>query len=147
MSKKIVIGSDHGGFALKEVIVKELQAKGVEVIDEGPDSTASCDYPVFAQKVCEKVLAEDGALGILICGTGLGMSMAANRQAGIRAAMCTNEYMASMCRAHNNANVLCMGERVIGPGLAMNIVDTYLNTEFEGDRHQRRIDLFDKINA
>ncbi len=116
---------------------------GYEVEDAGPEAAVSCDYPVYAEKVATKV-TEENILGILICGTGLGMSMAANKHKGIRAAMCTNEYMAKMARAHNNANILCLGERVIGPGLAEEIIRAYMTSEFEGDRHLRRINLFDK---
>ena len=112
----------------------------------GPENAESCDYPVFAQTVCNKVLEED-AMGILICGTGVGMSMAANRIAGIRAALCTNEFHARATRQHNNANVLCLGERVTGPGVAVQLADLFLETAFEGGRHQRRIDLFDSKSA
>jgi len=143
MAGKVVIGSDHGGFALKEFAVKLLKDMGYEVEDAGPEAAVSCDYPVYAEKVATKV-TEENILGILICGTGLGMSMAANKHKGIRAAMCTNEYMAKMARAHNNANILCLGERVIGPGLAEEIIRAYMTSEFEGDRHLRRINLFDK---
>ena len=143
MSRTVIIGSDHAGFSLKEVVKAHLEAKGYTVADMGPEKAESCDYPLFAEKVCEKVLAEN-ALGILICGTGIGMSMAANRISGIRAALCTNEFHARATRQHNNANVICMGERVTGPGVAMQLAELFLETEFEGGRHQRRIDLFDK---
>jgi ribose 5-phosphate isomerase B len=142
MAGKVVIGSDHGGFALKKVAIKLLGEMGYEVVDAGPEEAVSCDYPVYADKVSKQV-TEENILGILICGTGLGMSMAANKHKGIRAAMCTNEYMAKMARAHNNANILCMGERVIGPGLAEEIIRAFMTSEFEGDRHLRRINLFD----
>ncbi|MGE4298669.1 MAG: ribose 5-phosphate isomerase B [Desulfovibrionaceae bacterium] len=146
MTKRtIIIGSDHAGFALKETVKAHLLAAGHTVTDLGPETATSCDYPVFAHKVCERVLKES-ALGILVCGTGIGMSMAANRVAGIRAALCTNEYLARMTRLHNNANVLCLGERVVGPGLAASIADVFMATDFEGGRHQRRIDLFDAAN-
>ncbi|THB66177.1 MAG: ribose 5-phosphate isomerase B [Desulfovibrio sp.] len=138
---KVFIGSDHAGYSLKAYLIPLISQAGYEVVDLGPESEQSCDYPVFANKVCEAVLAEKG-LGLLICGTGVGMSMAANKVAGIRAALCTNEYMARMTRAHNDANVLCMGERVTGPGVAEAIALAFLGTEFEGGRHQRRIDLF-----
>lgn len=143
MKKTVIIGSDHAGFALKQGIVDFLNANGFTVEDLGPESAQSCDYPEYAQKVCHRVLEAD-ALGILICGTGIGMSMAANRIPNIRAAMCTNEFHARATRQHNNANVLCMGERVTGPGVAMQLADIFLNTEFEGGRHQRRIDKFDQ---
>jgi ribose 5-phosphate isomerase B len=140
----VIIGSDHAGFALKEYLKDHLAAKGYEVEDMGTDSTASCDYPEYAYKVCERALVT-GSLGVLICGTGVGMSMSANRVAGIRAALCTNEYLARMTRKHNNANILCLGERVLGQGAAAAIADVFLETAFEGGRHQRRIDLMDSV--
>ncbi|MBU1612555.1 MAG: ribose 5-phosphate isomerase B [Proteobacteria bacterium] len=143
MFKKIYIGSDHGGFSLKELIIAQLKNASV-VVDKGAFTTASCDYPVFAQAVSQAVLADPGSCGILICGTGIGMSMAANRIKGIRAAVCTDAYTTRMTRAHNDANVLCLGERVTGPGVAAEIVDLFLVTEFEGDRHLKRINLFEE---
>ncbi|MFV0350013.1 MAG: ribose 5-phosphate isomerase B [Halodesulfovibrio sp.] len=142
MSKIVCIGSDHAGFALKEVIVSYLNGLGYSVEDLGPATASSCDYPEFAHKVCQKALS-DSIPGILICGTGIGMSMAANRHEGIRAALCTNEFHARATRQHNNANVLCLGERVTGPGVAMELARIFLETPFEGGRHQRRIDLID----
>ncbi len=142
MSKTVIIGSDHAGYALKVVLAEHLRKNGFEVLDCGPESAASADYPDFAKKVCKEVLAGD-AFGVLICGTGIGMSMTANKVPGIRAALCDNEYLARMTRAHNNANVLCLGERVVGPGLAASVTDVFLSTEFEGGRHQRRIDLME----
>ncbi len=139
---KVAIGSDHGGFSLKEVIVPFLKELGHEVIDVGCYDEQSVDYPGFADKVCENVASSDADLGILICGTGIGMSMAANKHKGIRAALCSEQYTACMSREHNNANVLCMGERVTGPGVAMEIVRTWLDTPFGGGRHLRRIELF-----
>ncbi|WP_243310135.1 ribose 5-phosphate isomerase B [Fundidesulfovibrio agrisoli] len=144
MSTPVIFGSDHAGFALKEQLKAFAAKLGVEVVDVGCDGLQSCDYPLFAEKLCTRVLA-DKCLGVLICGTGLGMSMAANRRAGIRAALCANEYMARMTRLHNNANVLCLGERWMGAGLAESIIETFIKTEFEGGRHQRRIDLFDSL--
>lgn len=138
----LYIGSDHAGLSLKEALKPHLEAKGYTLEDLGCHTSESCDYPLFAQELCRKVL-ETGALGILICGTGLGMSMAANRFEGIRAALCANEYHARMTRLHNDANILCLGERVIGPGLAASICDAFLDTAFEGGRHQRRIDLME----
>ena len=138
----IHIASDHAGFALKAALKKHLAAQGHDVIDHGCDAPASCDYPDFAHKLCNAVLADDG-MGILICGTGIGMSIAANRHEGIRAALCTNEFLARATRMHNNANVLCLGERVVGVGLALSITDVFLNTDYEGGRHQRRIDLIE----
>lgn len=145
MAKTIIIGSDHGGFNLKKHLVAALESWGINVLDQGPDCAESCDYPEFAAKVAQKVLDGEG-LGILICGTGLGMSIAANRFSGVRATVCTNEFMARMSRAHNDANVLCLGERVIGVGTAEGIVKAYLETEFEGDRHKRRIDLIETVS-
>ncbi|MBN2400835.1 MAG: ribose 5-phosphate isomerase B [Spirochaetes bacterium] len=144
MSKKekIIIGSDHGGFELKEVIVRHLE--GWFYIDNvGCDSDKSCDYPVYGQKVAGKVANGEGQ-GILICGTGIGMSITANRNSKVRAALCLNEYMARMSRMHNNANILVLGARVIGTGLALDIVDVWLKTKFDGGRHQKRLELIDK---
>ncbi len=147
MPKTVLIASDHGGFALKGALVQNLRDT-LHLEDLGPESAGFCDYPIFADKLCRRLLdmgeaAQNGeVLGILVCGTGLGMSMAANRFAGVRAAVCTCEFMARMARAHNNANVLCMGERVIGQGVALDIAHAFLSTEFEGGRHLRRIELF-----
>jgi len=143
MSRSIFIGSDHAGFALKAVLIPHLTAAGHAVTDLGPADTQSVDYPHFAKIVCQKVLATPESLGILICGTGLGMSMSANRMPGIRAAVCLNEYLARMARMHNDANVLCLGERVVGQGLAAAITDVFLATAFEGGRHKRRVDLIE----
>jgi len=149
MPRTVLIASDHGGFALKSALIQSLRKTDCVVEDLGPDCTGSCDYPVFADKLCRSLLdaGEDGqngqVLGILVCGTGLGMSMAANRFSGVRAAVCTCEFMSRMARAHNNANVLCLGERVVGLGLALDIAHAFLATAFEGGRHLRRIDLFD----
>lgn len=144
MSKTIVIGSDHGGYNLKSVFVGALKEWGYAVEDEGPDCLDSCDYPLFAAKVCQKIKEDDSKLGVLICGTGQGMTMTANRM-GVRAALCTNEFLARMAREHNDARVLCMGERVTGQGLALEILKAFLETGFGGDRHQRRIDLIDTV--
>lgn len=142
MDRTVVIGSDHAGFALKDTLKGVITDLGREVVDVGTDSLASCDYPVYAFRVCDLVL-EKGCLGILICGSGLGMSMAANRRKGIRAALCANEWMARATRQHNDANVLCLGERWVGVSLAEAIARVFLTTDFEGGRHQRRIDLID----
>ena len=137
----IIIGSDHGGFKLKSEIVKHLQELGYEVSDLGCYNTESCDYPVIAKAVAEKVL-EENSRGILVCGTGIGVSIAANRFNGIRASHCTDTFTARMTRMHNDSNILCLGERITGVGLALDIVDIWLNTEFEGGRHQKRIEMF-----
>lgn len=136
----IIIGSDHGGFKLKSEIVKHLQELGYEVSDLGCYNTESCDYPVIAKAVAEKVL-EENSRGILVCGTGIGVSIAANRFNGIRASHCTDTFTARMTRMHNDSNILCLGERITGVGLALDIVDIWLKTEFEGGRHQKRIDM------
>jgi len=141
---KIAIGADHGGFHLKEIIRVLAEELGHEVQDLGCYSPASVDYPDLAKLVCEKVEAGTADRGILICGTGLGMSMAANRYLHVRAALCHDHYTARMSREHNNANVLCMGERVIGPGVAEEIVRTWLAVEFSGGRHLGRIELYSK---
>jgi len=137
---KIAIGSDHGGLTLKEAIKPFLIEQGHEVVDFGTGTTDSCDYPIYGQRVGEAVSFGDCDRGIAICGTGLGISMAVNKVPGIRGALCTNEFMAEMSREHNDANVLVLGARVLGDGLAMRIVKIWLETEFGGDRHQRRID-------
>ncbi|MBU0664547.1 MAG: ribose 5-phosphate isomerase B [Proteobacteria bacterium] len=141
---KIAIGADHGGFHLKEMVRILVDELGHEVQDLGCYSTASVDYPDLARLVCEKVDAGIVDRGILICGTGLGMSMAANRYAHVRAALCHDHYTARMSREHNNANVLCMGERVIGHGVAEDIVRIWLAEEFSGGRHLGRIELYSK---
>ena len=136
----IIIGSDHGGFNLKQVVIEHLKNKDLNVIDLGCYDTTSCDYPVIAKAVSEKVLS-DSTKGILICGTGIGVSIVANRYDGIRASHCTDTFTARMTRMHNDSNILCLGERITGVGLALDIVDTWLNTSFEGGRHQKRIDM------
>ncbi|MBQ9406712.1 MAG: ribose 5-phosphate isomerase B [Desulfovibrio sp.] len=136
----IHLASDHAGFQLKQRLVAFLAHKGYRVEDEGTHSEESCDYPVYAHKLCQAVVKDQG-LGILICGTGIGVSMAANRHADIRAALCTCELQARLARQHNNANVLCLGARITGEELAMSIVGAFLEASFEGGRHQRRIDM------
>ncbi len=142
MAKRIAIGADSAGYELKGSVIAHLKEQGYEVTDHGTASSESCDYPVFACKVSEDVQNSPDTLGILICGTGIGMSMAANKHRGIRAAVCSDTYSARLTRNHNDANVLCMGARVIGPALALDIVDSFVGAEFEGGRHQRRIDMF-----
>ena len=136
----IIIGSDHGGFRLKNEIIEHLKQLGYDISDLGCYSPESCDYPVVAKDVAQKVL-ETGDKGILICGTGIGVSIVANRFDGIRASHCTDTFTARMTRMHNDSNILCLGERITGVGLALDIVDIWLNTDFEGGRHQKRIDM------
>ena len=135
----IAIGCDHGGFELKNHVIKYLQDKGYEVKDYGTYSEESVDYPYCAKPVCEAVISGEAENGILFCGTGIGISMAANKYKGIRAALCSDVYSAKMTKQHNNANIICMGGRVIGRELAFMIVDAWLETEFEGGRHANRI--------
>lgn len=138
---KIAIGSDHAGFELKEEIRKYLDSKGYEYIDCGVYNTDSADYPVQAKLTCDKIISGECDRGILCCGTGIGISIAANKVKGIRAACCSDYFSAKYTRLHNDANVLCMGNRVIGKGAALELVEVFLTTEFEGGRHQRRVDL------
>ncbi|MBQ2663284.1 MAG: ribose 5-phosphate isomerase B [Clostridia bacterium] len=140
----IAIGSDHGGYELKEHVKKHLEEKGIEVKDFGVFSEESVDYPDCARPVCEAVLNGEAERGILFCGTGIGISMAANKFNGIRAALCGDVFSAKMAKEHNNANVICLGGRVTGRELAFMIVDTFFDAEFQGGRHQTRID---KIHA
>ena len=135
---KHYIATDHAGVEFKNEIKLYLEKKGVEVVDLGPFDTNRVDYPDYAKKLCKEVIA-NSAKGILICGTGIGMSIAANKVKGIRAALCHDEYTAKMARAHNDANVLCMGARVLGLGVAQGMVDIWLETEFEGARHAQRV--------
>lgn len=139
------IGSDHGGFNLKEEIKNLLTEQQIEFRDFGTHSAESIDYPDVAQKVAQAVVAGECTCGILICGTGIGISIAANKIKGIRAALCHDEFSAKMSREHNDANILAMGERVIGPGLARMIVSTWLATEFAGGRHGRRVDKISQL--
>ena len=146
--RKIFIGADSAGFELKEQIKAYLIDKGYEVNDCGTDSAASCHYPIFAGAVCEQVQKSPAdTFGILICGTGIGMSMCANKYNGVRAACCSDTYSSKMTRAHNDANVLCMGARVIGPCLALEILDAFLEAEYEGGRHAIRVAMMDEIEA
>lgn len=139
---KVAIGCDHGGIELKRLIVRQLDHDQIQVLDLGCDGSESVDYPLFARAVCNAVLNGDADFGILLCGTGIGMSMAANRFKGIRAALCHELFTARMSREHNDANVLCLGARVVGPGLAIEVVKTWLSTGFGGGRHLRRIEMF-----
>ncbi|MBE6048916.1 MAG: ribose 5-phosphate isomerase B [Clostridium sp.] len=142
---KIAIGSDHGGFELKQEIHKYLSENGYEVKDFGTYSTDSCDYPDYGVKVAEAVAAKEYEFGILICGTGIGISISANKVPGIRAALCSDTFSAHATREHNDANILAMGARVIGPGLALDIVKTFLSAKFEGGRHINRINKISEI--
>jgi ribose 5-phosphate isomerase B len=144
MAERIVFGSDHAGLALRAEAVRVAREAGLEVVDLGPAAGESVDYPDFAERVARAVAGGEARLGILVCGTGIGMSIAANKVKGVRAAHCTTEYEARMARAHNDANVLCIGERVVGLGLGGAIVAAFLSQPFEGGRHQRRVD---KISA
>ncbi len=144
--RNIFIGADSAGYPLKEEMKAYLIERGYTVTDCGTNSTASCHYPEFARAVCENVQkAPDTTFGILICGTGIGMSMCANKFNGIRAAVCSDTYSAKMTRQHNDANVLCMGARVIGSCLAQDILDQFLENEFQGGRHAIRVDMMKKI--
>lgn len=142
---KLIIGSDHGGFFLKNKIIEHIKHENYNVEDVGCYSTDSCDYPDIAKLVCEKVVKEQ-ALGILVCGTGIGMSIYANKLKGIRASHCTDTFSARLTRQHNDSNVLCLGERITGFGLALDIVDEWLNASFEGGRHQRRVDMINMLD-
>ncbi|NLI91094.1 MAG: ribose 5-phosphate isomerase B [Peptococcaceae bacterium] len=137
---KIALGADHGGFELKNKIKEHLLYRGYEILDCGTDSDQSVDYPEYGFKVGKAVIEKQVDMGIVICGTGIGISIAANKVKGIRAALCTDSYMAKMAREHNNANILALGARVVGPGLAMDIVDAFLTASFSGWRHTRRVD-------
>ena len=140
---KILIASDHGGFKLKSEIIKHIKELGLDIEDFGCYNTESCDYPVYAKLVAEKIIEDksEDIKGILVCGTGIGMSIAAHRYKGIRASHCTDTFSARMTRMHNDSNILCLGERITGAGLAIDIVDIWLNTPFDGGRHQKRIDM------
>ena len=140
----IAIGCDHAGVEMKKAVIEALSAQGFEFKDLGTDGEP-CDYPVIAEAVCKEVTSGGCEKGILICGTGIGMSMAANKIKGIRAALCADYFSAKYTRLHNNANVMCMGARTIGQGLACELAEVFLKTGFEGGRHQRRIDLITKL--
>jgi len=136
---KFYLATDHAGLDLKNHTKELLEARGHEVIDLGPFSKDRVDYPDYAKKVSQSVLDDAGSQGVLICGTGIGMSMTANKFKGIRAALCTDSFTASMARTHNDANILCFGERVVGFGVAETIIDGWLNSSFEGGRHEARV--------
>ncbi|HJN76404.1 MAG TPA: ribose 5-phosphate isomerase B [Myxococcota bacterium] len=136
---RIAIASDHAGFDLRQIVSEHLVALGHEVMDLGPAAKARCDYPDFAEKVGTKVASGEATFGFLCCGTGVGMAMAANKVRGVRAAVVSDSFSARATREHNDCNVLCLGERVVGPGLALQIVDAFLSGEFEGGRHVGRV--------
>lgn len=142
---KLAVGSDHVGYELKKAVIAHLTKNGYECVDYGCDSTERCDYPVYGEKVARAVAGGECELGVLICGTGIGISLAANRVPGIRAAVCSEPYSAKLTREHNNANIIAFGARVVGEGMAMMIVDAFLNAEFEGGRHAARVAMLDNI--
>ena len=137
---KFYIATDHAGYAIKEFTKDIVKSLGHEIIDLGPNSANRVDYPDFAKKCANAVISDEGSFGILICGTGIGISISANKVAGIRAALCHDAYTASMCRAHNDANILAFGERVVGKGVIESMIEAFCNTKFEGGRHAGRVD-------
>ena len=141
MNKPILVACDHAALDMKAEVIKHLESQGYKCEDYGTYTKDSCNYPDYAEKVCTDIYNGIGDMGILICGTGIGMSMAANKCKGIRAALCSDTFSAKFTRLHNNANVLCMGARTIGAGLACDIADIFVKTSFEGGRHQTRIDM------
>ena len=141
---KFYIATDHAGFHYKAQVIDYLKSKGIEVTDLGPDSADRVDYPDYGRKCAEAVRDDEGSFGIVICGTGIGISMAANKVPGIRAALCHDAYTAQMARAHNNAQILAFGERVVGMGVVQSMIDAFVETGFEGGRHEGRVE---KINA
>jgi ribose 5-phosphate isomerase B len=143
---KIAIGADHAGYRLKEHLIAHGLSEH-QVVDVGTHSEESTDYPIYAFKVARLVASGEADLGVLICGTGIGMSMAASRVPGARPALCTNQFMAQLARAHNNANILCLGGRVVGPGLALAILEAFLTSRFAGGRHQRRVRMVEEGGA
>ena len=143
---KIVIGCDHAGYNIKNAVKKHIEEKGYEVIDVGTNSSDSCHYPVYASAACQKILDGECELGILICGTGIGMSMAANKHKGIRAACCSDVFSARLTREHNDANMLCFGQRVVGIGLALDLVDAFLSAEYANSgNHVTRVAMLKDI--
>lgn len=143
--KKIAVGCDHAGFSLKTTVISVIQSLGLQVIDKGCHDLNSVDYPDFAQEVSEALLAGEADRGVLICGSGIGMALTANRFKGVRAASITDVYSCEMSRRHNDLNVLCLGARVVGTGLAERLLQIFLTTEFEGGRHQGRLDKITKL--
>jgi ribose 5-phosphate isomerase B len=143
MTTRIVLSSDHAAIPLRQTIAKHIEAKGYEVVDIGPTTPESTHYPKHGQAAAERVASGDCALGIILCGTGQGIMMAANKVKGVRCGVCSDTFSAGMIRAHNNANMLSIGARVVGEGLALDIVDAYLDAEFEGGRHATRVDMIE----
>ena len=141
----IAIACDHGGLELKNEAKAYFDSKNIKYVDFGTDTTASVNYPDYARKVCRAIQNNEATLGILFCGTGIGMSIAANKHRGIRAACCSDTYSAKLTRMHNNTNVLCLGGRVLGAGLGIEIIESYLNAEFEGGRHADRVKMIEDI--
>ena len=139
-NETVAIGCDHGGLELKNAIKEHLEGRGIKVVDHGIYEQKSVDYPEIALKVCGSITSGESKLGILVCGTGIGMSLAANKVKGIRAAACSETFSAKYTRLHNDSQILCLGGRVVGVGLALEMVDLFVDTEFEGGRHQRRVD-------
>lgn len=139
----IALGSDHGGYELKEAIKAYFTKKNIRFIDYGTDSSEPVDYPVFAKKVCKAVQSGEYGFGILFCGTGIGMSIVANKHKNIRAAVVSDELSAEMCRRHNNANVLCLGGRIIDSKKAIELVEIFLSNSFDGGRHEKRVDMYE----
>jgi len=136
---RIIVGADHAGLSLKDALAARLRERGWDVDDVGTSTADSVDYPDFGHRVARAIASGEHSLGLLVCGSGVGMSMSANRHEGVRAVVCSEPYSAQMARAHNDANVLCLGARVVGPGLAETILDAFLDGEFEGGRHARRV--------
>ncbi|MBQ9745541.1 MAG: ribose 5-phosphate isomerase B [Clostridia bacterium] len=145
MNKKIALGADHAGYEYKDMLVAYLNENGYECVDCGTGGPESVDYPIYASKVCELVRSGECAFGILVCGTGIGMSIAANKHRGIRAALCNEAESTAMTRHHNNSNVLCLGARMIPFEKALELTKIFLGTEFDGGRHQRRVEMLDNL--
>ncbi len=143
--KRLVFASDHAGYPLKNALIALFKEQGYDIIDVGTNSTESCDYPIFAEKACMKVIAGDADFAILCCGTGIGMSIAANKINGIRAACCSDIFSAKYTRLHNDANALCLGARVIGEGLAAELATVFVETGYEGGKHARRVEMLTNI--
>jgi len=144
---KLAIGSDHTAVDLKAVIVEHLESQGIDVIDVGPFSKERTHYPIYADKVCRLIQNDEVSQGVLICGTGIGMSIAANKHKGIRAVACSDTFSARASKNHNDSQIVCFGSRVVGPELAKDIVDAFLNARYEGGRHQIRIDMMSDLEG